>query len=628
MIAAQLEYLQFKTGPDAGTWAGYCDCTARIVSAMVSAYEATGNNVYKSCAALGGHHILLTTDSRLSGMESYALARLSQIAANPCDNLWRQELRSFYEHPADGHTTDQSICECLQTDPYASIIELAHHAVAVYYVDGPDKELWRQALIDCLAQIDDCSTDFPVTSLGISTWALTFIGPLDDTLIDPCGIGAAYWKDKRLCDLPHLLLSHQVPEGAPYAGSFYRRFDHQGGAGSAPAGGYTDDAIWATLGLIGACRTDPALHIDAMVLAAQQALTRGIDSTGNVFGHLWQPQTHCCLYSANMLQALAAQKIPSYFPAVSAVVADRLKAELNSAQQIAEPEDSVEEGVLITPITSGQVSAYQATGNSIYKAYAEIGGHYILCTTDGQFCGTEAYSLARLSEIAADPCDNQWHTALSDFYQHLAEEYGTDQYLYGFLQVEPYAAVLDLAHHVVAAYYANAPDKELWRQALIDSLMRVEDSSTDFPVMALGMATWALASTGPLDDTLIDPAGTGAAYWRQKELCDLPYLLLSHQVPTGTPYAGSFFRRLDHGGGPHGNLAAGYTQDAIWATLGLICARKADPTLHIDTEILAAQQALPRGIDNTGKVFGHLWQRQTDSPLASANLLEVLRNRR
>jgi hypothetical protein len=623
IIARQLECWQLKTGPDAGTWAGYCDCTARIVSAMVSAYEATGNKIYKTCAELGGHHILCTADSQLCGMESYALARLSQIADNPCDNLWRTALSDFYRHLAEVYSTERYICEFLQTEPFAAVLELAHHAVAVYYINAPDKELWRQALVDCLARVDDCSTDFPVMSLGIATWALTFSGPLDDKLIDPSGTGAAYWRHKRLCDLPHLLLNHQVPTGAPYAGSFYRRFDHRGGCCSTPVGGYTDDTIWATLGLIGARKANPALHIDDTILAVQQALTRGIDSsTGRVFGHLWQRQTHCCLYSASMLHVLAAQTVPMYVPAVSAIVADRLKAELSPAQSLPDPDDSAGQGVLIPSITSGMAGAYQATGNSIYKAHAELGGDYILCTTDGQLCGTEVYALARLSEIADNPCDNLWRTALSDFYQHLAEDYGTDQYIYGYLQVEPYAAVLDLAHHVAAVYHVNAPDKELWRQALIDCLARIDDASTDLPVMSLGIATWALALTGPLDDTLIDPCGTGAAYWRHKRLCDLPHLLLSHQVPTGRPYAGSFFRRFDHGG--YAGPGAGYTQDAIWATLGLIGACNADPALDIDAAILAAQQVLTCGIDNTGKVFGHLWQRQTHCPLSGANLLEVL----
>jgi hypothetical protein len=73
-----------------------------------------------------------------------------------------------------------------------------------------------------------------------------------------------------------------------------------------------------------------------------------------------------------------------------------------------------------------------------------------------------------------------------------------------------------MADYTVAAYVIEAEDREIWRNALIDWLSALDDQAR-YPVMALGAATWALAVTGPsLDQTLIDPCGLGASYWKLK----------------------------------------------------------------------------------------------------------------
>jgi len=275
-------------------------------------------------------------------------------------------------------------------------------------------------------------------------------------------------------------------------------------------------------------------------------------------------------------------------------------------------------------IAAGMVSAYEFTCNCAYKSSAELAGEYIIWSAQGNFYGDEAFALTRLSDVATDPCDNPWRTAVSDFYYDVKNKVGTEAYISQFAGSEPSTAVFYLANHVVAAYYVNAEDKQIWRQGLIDYLADVDDNSV-FPVGGIGIATWALAQTGPLDETLIDPSGTGAPYWNLKKLSDLPGLLLSHQVPAGQLYAGSFYWRFDHtNGGSPSNVAAGYTEDAIFGTLGLSAAYRANPDTNVDVAILAARQALLSGIYEGGKVYEHLWQKDTLHYAYAGEMLEVL----
>jgi hypothetical protein len=261
-------------------------------------------------------------------------------------------------------------------------------------------------------------------------------------------------------------------------------------------------------------------------------------------------------------------------------------------------------------ITAGMVSAYRTTCKAAYKASAESGGGYILWAAEGNFYGDEAFALTNLSEISNDPFSNTWRTAVSGFYHDVKHTGGgTAGYILLFAGVEPSTAVFYLAHHTVAAFYVGAEDKEIWRQGLIDWLTEVDDDSSNFPVMALGVATWALAQTGPLDATLIDPSGTGKPYWNLVTLSELPNLLVGHQLPAEDPNAGAFYWRFDHGNGGFAVVVSGYTEDAIFGTLGLLAASQANPTLEIDDAIFAGRQALLGGISSEGKVWEHLSQK-------------------
>jgi hypothetical protein len=284
-------------------------------------------------------------------------------------------------------------------------------------------------------------------------------------------------------------------------------------------------------------------------------------------------------------------------------VADRLESEQFYLGNWLDEED------FTGSIVAGLVSAYEVTNNRAHKVSAELGGDYILPFSDNYY-GDEAFALARLNQIAtlADPNRSKWRLAVQDFYVYVYA-WGADDYISQYAGIDPSIAVFYLSYHVVASYSIDAIDKETWRGALIYYLSQVDDESA-FPVMAMGVATWALAQTGPLDgDMLIDPSGTGAAYWSGVTLADLPQLLLSHQVSDGDPnQQGSFYWRFDHGNEDSESNVAGYTEDTIFGALGLAAAANANPDLDLNAALIAARKALLRGIDSEGKVYEHLSQ--------------------
>lgn len=272
-------------------------------------------------------------------------------------------------------------------------------------------------------------------------------------------------------------------------------------------------------------------------------------------------------------------------------------------------------------IVAGMASSYEPTCNGYYKDSAELGGDYILWAAGGNFYGDEAFALTGLSEISSDPASNVWRTAVSDFYYNVKHDVdGTVGYISLFAGTEPSTAVFYMAHHTVAAFYAGAEDKQIWREGLIDWLAQVDDDSSSLPTMALGVATWALARTGPLDATFVDPSGTGRPYWNLVTLAALPGLLAGHQVPG----EGAFYWRFDHGDGGSGEPVSGYTEDAIFGTLGLIAASGANPVLEVDDAILAGRQVLLDSISSEGKVWERLSQEGSVYYAYAGEMLTVL----
>jgi len=277
-----------------------------------------------------------------------------------------------------------------------------------------------------------------------------------------------------------------------------------------------------------------------------------------------------------------------------------------------------EEELFTGSLTAGMVGAYECTGDYTYRTASRRAGYYILraANQSGNLLGDETYALVRLSEVSRlveSGLSNVWFFNLSEFYASMRKpnyEEATEAYLAYFEGEEPSTTVFLLAHYVVGAYYVDDPDKELWRDALVQHLSYVDDGSSH-PVMALGAATWALAQIDGLDDTPVASDG-GSTYWEGTVLRDLPALLLSHQVPAGEAYGGSFYWRFDHSEVVPGGIGYGFTEDVIYATLGLVAAASAagsdDANEDFALAITAAQEALLRGVDEDGKVYEHLAQ--------------------
>ena len=103
--------------------------------------------------------------------------------------------------------------------------------------------------------------------------------------------------------------------------------------------------------------------------------------------------------------------------------------------------------------------------------------------------------------------------------------------------------------------------------------------------------------------------------WQDVTTADLPYLLIEHQVPQAQFDPGTFYWRIDHGSGGTDVVPAGYVEDAIFSTLGLLGhhdALLADPD-HDPAELalfagalLDATKALLASLNADGTVHEHL----------------------
>jgi hypothetical protein len=276
-------------GPSGG-WPGEAGFTGSIVAGLANAYETTGNAAYSSAAQLGGNYIISTAGGNFYGDEAYALARLTEITG---DASYANAARDFY----DGIDTLTYIAGFAATDRSNAVFYVAQHTVAASMVGAADAGLWRAGLTQYLAQIADDKAFYPVQSLGVATWALAESGPMDGTEIDPFDIGEPYWSDVTLGDLATLLVTHQLASGA-YAGSFYLRFDHDVPGAGYEASGYTEDAVFGVLGLIGTG------GFDANVLTGRSALASGITLSGVAYEHIWSGGASYYTYGGEVVQAL------------------------------------------------------------------------------------------------------------------------------------------------------------------------------------------------------------------------------------------------------------------------------------------------------------------------------------
>ena len=264
----------------------------------------------------------------------------------------------------------------------------------------------------------------------------------------------------------------------------------------------------------------------------------------------------CCIISA-MLFMVFAPNVAMALPIkeARAAIADRLVTEQA-------PDGSwPEEADYVGSIVAGMARAYEVVGKDKYKAAAELGGNFILGISEGNFYGDEAYALALLTEITGD-------TAYADAVRQFYNSVDTYAYIRAYQETDRSNAVFYIAHHAVAAHKVGATDAGIWRQGLIEYLSLISDDVAYYPVMSLGVATWALAQTGPLDDTKLDPF-----YWGDVALSDLPDILLSHLVISPKDgITGTFYHRFDHTSAGENFEASGYVEDTVFAVLGLMAA--------------------------------------------------------
>ena len=259
-------------------------------------------------------------------------------------------------------------------------------------------------------------------------------------------------------------------------------------------------------------------------------------------------------------------------------------------------------------IAAGLVGAYTLTCEPSFLAAAEEAGDYSLVASGGNYYGDEAYAFHRLSEASPDPDINAWRGALEVFYNRVKTgSKRTQGYVSQFAAIDPADAAFYLAHHVVAAYYVNAADRQIWRDALLDNLSRISDSSCSSPVAGVAIATWAIAKTGPLDAARIDRSGKAAPYWGGRMLLELPELLCGHQVPAEEEYAGSFYARLDHDFGPGKSPRSGYTEDLVFSLMALATIQEADPDPLVESAMAAAGRTLLAQLPKDGRTRQHLW---------------------
>ena len=310
--AERIVSLQRTRGPSAGSWPREEEATGPIVAGLAEAYRLTCVDNFRTAAEAAGSYILHLSPDNFYGDEAYALTCLCGGASCDQDNPWQSAVRSFYgrvRHRPGGGTLGYISLLSSQGEPSEMVCHMAGHVRAAFSVNAYDKGIWREGLIECLARVDDATAVYPVRALGAAVWALAGTGTLDDAAVDPCDDGLFYWRGKTLADLPGMLLEHWIADG-DLTGSFFKRFDH-GNGGLGPVAGYTEDAVFGALGLAAANRllADPCM--EAAMVHTRDALLVCLGETGEMYRYMWLDGEQRCLYSAEVIQAVAALTNPA-----------------------------------------------------------------------------------------------------------------------------------------------------------------------------------------------------------------------------------------------------------------------------------------------------------------------------
>ena len=101
--------------------------------------------------------------------------------------------------------------------------------------------------------------------------------------------------------------------GEPHAGSFYDRFDHGSAGARATKSGFTEDLLFALLGLVAASRADVDADVSHAVAVARRTLLgrlKALYPAGMARQHLWLPSETRYAFAGEALQTLRQLVMP------------------------------------------------------------------------------------------------------------------------------------------------------------------------------------------------------------------------------------------------------------------------------------------------------------------------------
>jgi len=298
-----------------GSWVGETPFTGPIVGGLVNAYQITGNSSYMNSAVLGGSYMMRpgvaigtyqsNTIYNFGGEDAYGIQSLSDISANPNSNSYRTALSTYYGYVKNvrAGSTGQFITDLKNGsgNPSDYVASLAQYTVAAAYVNADDKNVWRSALMQAVADISAVHSGpgdnyTPTLDFGIGLWGLAKSGSLDSTVITGTGV----LSGETLSNLPGELLALQVTSGGQ-AGSFY--CDWFMGTDTLDSG-FTEDTAWSVSALRAAASAEGTSAYENAIANGQYALSAGVANDGSTFDHIYDPFYQMNLYAGETLIAL------------------------------------------------------------------------------------------------------------------------------------------------------------------------------------------------------------------------------------------------------------------------------------------------------------------------------------
>jgi hypothetical protein len=286
-IADDLVANQIVTeGSPGARWVGMEDYSGAITQGLVAAQKIFGGDDGYAHAAREGCGWLFWDSAMQTPLGDSVLAWASFGASGYHNTApWTYTAAWFFENVRI-YTPDGAAgyAASFGGDDSSTVYYLSNLTLAAYIVNAPEKAIWRAGLVEALGEVTDATADFPVQSVGTAAWVLGATG----------SVGAA---------LADVLVSHQVPQDGFDPGSFFWRFDHSMDDPNVVAEGYTQDAIFAVLGLYAVADDNPAIvpALEASIVDAVKAVIGSLGTDGIVYEHLSLGGQASYVYAAQML---------------------------------------------------------------------------------------------------------------------------------------------------------------------------------------------------------------------------------------------------------------------------------------------------------------------------------------